>query len=225
MAFVLWRVLLARRSDPSIAFGAFVIVLFLGISFWHKPATIGNLISLSVAMLAALCLRVTEPRLGHKFLFGILLASGRPRAASRSQPQRGCSWSPWANAGSGVGGRQSTFPVSAGWPGTSPLLLPGEPGRPRICRSRHDIACRLLGRLQPGRTGTGFGLSSPAVYGPLLLVLLTVALVFLGLRGRLDRYDAVTIGILVIYLAMVVCCGGPRSGEGRSIVPGTSSTS
>ena len=46
--------------------------------------------------------------------------------------------------------------------------------------------------------------ASPAVYGPLLLVMLVVALVFLGLRGRLDRYDAVTIGIIVIYLAMVV---------------------
>ncbi len=206
MAFVLWRVLLARRSDPLIAFGAFVIVLFLGISFWHKPATIGNLISLSVAMLAALLVqRITEPRLGHKFLLGALLALGLASSSlsvattaalflvTLCQRRLGRWW-------------PSIVVPGLGWLAWYLAFAPSQLNR--VDLGFADPATRLLTAFSDAfnlvEQALASVFASPAVYGPLLVVLLVVALVFLGLRGRLDRYDAVTIGIVVIYLAMVV---------------------
>jgi hypothetical protein len=206
MSFVLWRVLLIRRCDPLIALGTFVTVLFLGISFWHKPATIGNLISLSVAMVAALMVeRVAEPGLRHKLLLGALLALGLA-SSSLSVATAVALLVVTAVIGRFRSWWPSIVIPGLGWLAWYLAFAPA--GLNRLDLGLSDPASRLLAAFHDAATlvekALTSALTAPAVYGPLLVVLVVVAVVILGLRGRLDRFDAITIVVVLLYLAMVV---------------------
>jgi hypothetical protein len=71
LSFLIWRVVLQRGADRLIAFGSYLVLLFLAVSYFHDALTIANYFVFGGLIIAALLLvEVDQPRTSHLVALG-----------------------------------------------------------------------------------------------------------------------------------------------------------
>jgi len=204
VTFYLWRVLLRRGADRRIAFAAYLVMLFLGVSYFLSSVAVGSLIVLALVLFAAQIIeREGDPSWRQLVLMSAALIL---MVASSS---------------SGVAGFAactllvlSSREARRWWPSVIPAAVlygvwfwtygAGSAGDAIILEEVAGVPVRAL-RLM-GATLSGFIGWEPndLVIGAAAIVGLGVGLAWLARRQRLGRFDWVLLLTAALLVLMVV---------------------
>lgn len=197
--FYMWRIFLRRGADRRVAFAAYLVLLFLGVSYFLSSVAIGSLIVLALLLaVAQMVEREGNPSWRQELLMsGALIAmvgssssgvAGLAACALVMLAFRGARrwWPSLVPAAVLYGGWFFTYGLGAEGGAFDPGQLAGAPAR----------ALRLLGSTVAGFVGWG---PNDLVMGAVALVGLGLGLAWLIRHHRLGRFD----GVLLLTAALL----------------------
>ena len=209
----LWRILLRRGAERTVAFAAYLVLLFLGVAAFLSSIAVGSLIVVAALLVVAeridadaapstrvrlvvagaLLLMVISSSLGVAGLLAALVVAAASRRLGRW-------WWCFLPAVAAYGawylayGGESTAGIGWGYL----RHLPSE-------------TVRLLGSTVQELTGVG---GRVMVWGAVSGLLLGAALVWLAWRRRLRRWDWILLGTVACYVLMILAV---RASSGYSV--------